>query len=133
MHASRAYLLPPLAALVLAACWDTGRPIDAPAPERPQASELVAVQVTNHNWARVMIYALIRGQSVRLGHVETGSITRLELPDRAYTATDLELVARPLASDESWTTGPLVIAPGSVVELVIENRLALSHVAVRGS
>jgi hypothetical protein len=123
------------AALLLTACADTrGRPVatrgmEEPEPE-PAAASAGSVLVTNHNRSLVIVRALIDGNNVRLGQVETGQSLTLTLPAGAHGATEVELVADPLASDEIYRTGPLLFAPGARIVLVVENQLALSHARV---
>lgn len=118
--------------LVLFACADTGgRPVASPGTEEPSPAEApVRVRVTNQNWSRMAVYAIVDGTRVRLGEVETGASLAMVMPPAATRAGEVELLADPLASDDVFLTGPLLIGPGDVVELVIENNLPLSHVRV---
>ena len=121
-------------ALLLAACVDTsGRPVATGGTEEPSpAAGASTVEVTNQNWSLVAVYAHVDGTAVRLGEVETGRTATLPLPARAGAAVELELVIDPLASETVWRSGRLLIAPGSVIELVVENHLPLTFVRVRG-
>ena len=123
-----------LALLLLTACADTsGRPIATAGAEEPAPAPAAgSVRVTNHNWSLVVVYVLLDGRSMRLGQVETGQTMTLALPSAAHAAGSVELLADPFASEAAYRTGPLLIEPGALVQLVVENELALSHVRVEG-
>jgi hypothetical protein len=117
--------------LLALACARPGRPISPRAPdERPTAAAPVTVRVTNHNWLLVEVRVLMDDHSIRLGQVETARTATFTLPPRATAATELRLAAYPLGSADKFTSGPIMVGPGAVIELEIENMLPLSSVSV---
>jgi hypothetical protein len=128
--------VPLVLALLASACTESGRPIERTIPEETEPGVVRApetrLRVTNHNWSLIVVYALVDARSVRLGQVETGRTLALALPASAHVSAEVELVADVFASGAEYRTGPLLIEPGALIELVVENELALSHVRVEG-
>jgi hypothetical protein len=121
-------------ALVLAACARPGRPIGpSPAAEPRPPADPATVQVTNYNWATMNVFAVVRGLSQWLGQVETGDTETWELPAAAATLGEVELLADPVGSDARYQTGRIMVIPGTVIELTVENNLALSSYFVGGA
>jgi hypothetical protein len=110
------------------ACAHGGRSI-APAEER-EARAPISVVVTNHNWNRIDVYAAVAGETVRLGQVETGHTETFVLPSLVQTAPELSLIADLIGADGGYETGSIMIWPGTVIELRIENRLPLSSYTI---
>ena len=76
---------------------------------------------------------VVRGQSLRLGQVETGGTESFDLPTTARAVGEIELLADPIGTDAEYTTGHILVVPGTVIELRIENNLRLSSYSVSGT
>lgn len=94
--------------------------------------ESTTVEVSNHNWLDVTIYAVERGTRTRLGTVTSMTTRTFELPAGLQRrATELRLVAAPIGSTETHRTDSILIDPGDRIEWNLENELALSSYWVR--
>ena len=94
-------------------------------------SRTAIVEVENHNWSDMVVYALHGNSRIRLGMVTSLTTARFELPSSAlYTVTDLRLVAEPLAASEKYVSEPIRVNQGQLVELRLENALAISSWSV---
>ena len=126
----RAALLALAAALTVSACAHQAASYggDGPAPNAP-----VYVEVSNHNWMDVVVYAVGYGQTIRLGAVTTGLDQRFRLPPSMLVQTgNLYLEARPVGSDEVYRSDPIMVNPGGRVYWSLENQLSLSSYRVAG-
>jgi hypothetical protein len=132
---SRAAAVLLAAAFALTGCASHGN-YDAPKSAlETQTQNTVTVDVSNHNWADVVIYAIsAAGNRVRLGSVTTGTAQRFRVP-RSLTITsgNMTLEAHPIGSSDSFQSGPIMANPGSRIIWSVENQLTLSNyrVAVR--
>ena len=111
------------AILALAGCASQPR---YPANESP-ALRGVAIEVTNHNWTDVVVYAVGAWSRVRLGSVATGSEQRFELPPSVHTVRgEFYLEARPVNSSEVFRSQTMSVTPGDRVIWSVENERLLS-------
>jgi len=101
--------------------------------DRPGADGAAAtVEVTNHNWQDVVVYAIHPSQRVRLGLVVSMATVQLRIPATALGGDGmLRLVADPIGSNRPFTTERILVDPGARIELNVANSLALSSYAVR--
>jgi len=102
--------------LHMSACWKR--------PTRASESRVsrVTVEVANHHWSTVVIYAVINAQNVRLGEVNTGERTTLTTPPGVDPgAADFRILVDPIGSGETYNTGPLHVLSGNRVLLTVEN------------
>jgi len=101
--------------------------------DRPGANGAAAtVEVTNHNWQDVVVYAVHPSQRVRLGFVVSMATAQLRIPATAVSGDGmLRLVADPIGSNRPFKTERIMVDPGARIELNVENSLALSTYAVR--
>lgn len=120
-------LLGPLVAVLLAAGCANARPATGPQP----AETKTTVQVTNHNWSDMVVYAVHNGLRVRLGMVTSMSSRRMAVPRNLALATgDFRLAVDPIGSSQGFVTQPLQIRPGSRIEFNIQNNLPISSYSV---
>lgn len=90
------------------------------------------VQVSNHNWLDMDVYAAGAGGRTRLGTVTTGQTVKYRLP-RTYLAGTgvLYLIADPVGSPYVYTSSGILVDPGATVDWRLENNLALSSYSVK--
>ena len=100
---------------------DEPRPNDSP----------VRVEVTNRHALAVDIYAFGSGISQRLGTVEPGMEARFAIPVNITKSGSVELQASPTASNHRFRSGALLLAPGTIVELVVAPQLFSSTATIR--
>jgi hypothetical protein len=120
----------PLVALVAtsASC----APTHAGPAAGPQSHENQAVvQVSNHNWADVVVYAVVSGARYRLGMLTTNQSGEFRLPPGVVSGSgEVRLLVDPIGSRDVYTTQPIHVRPGQWVDFKIENHLAISNWAV---
>jgi hypothetical protein len=93
---------------------------------------VTVVEVSNHNWSDVNVYAVHLGTRMRLGTVVSMTTRKFTLPARALVADGtLRLMASPIGSTRTYVTDPILVGQGDRVEWNLENRLALSSYMVR--
>ncbi|HET7275408.1 MAG TPA: hypothetical protein VFI91_09620 [Longimicrobiaceae bacterium] len=98
----------------------------------PYMAEMT-VQVSNHNWSDMVVYGVSGGFRQRLGTVTSMSTRRFQLPRAAALSLGgVHLIADPIGSDRSYSTGMIQVSPGQTIEFNIENNLAISNYSVWG-
>jgi hypothetical protein len=124
---ARTALLALTATLALAGCASNPRYATAEFGEERG----IGIEVMNHNWMDVVIYAVSSGTKIRLGSVTTGLIQRFRLP-RSMNAQsgDFHLEAHMVGSNEVLRSDPILVNPGGRVIWSLENQLALSSYRV---
>lgn len=91
----------------------------------------VRVEVANHNWMDLTIYAVSSGNRMRLGTVTTGSVQRYAVPRSLNIRSgDFRLEAHPVGSSEVHRSDPILVNPGGIVFWSLENQLGLSSLRV---
>ena len=91
------------------------------------ASRPVEVDVINHNWMDMVVYAERDGSRVRLGMVRTENRARFRLPRQMILGQGkVTLIADPVGADASFQSDPLLVFPGARVMLSLENQISLS-------
>lgn len=100
----------------------------APAPSTSEAPiRTASVQVENHNWLDMHVYAVRNGTLFSLGVVTGLSGDTLTVPASALTpGADFEILADPIGGASAYVSPRLVVTSGDVVKLTIENHLATS-------
>lgn len=128
MNAFRTSLL----ALTLVGAAVTGSPLAAQearadTTDKEPPVRTASVQVANHNWLDMHIYAVRNGTLYSLGVVTGLSGDTLTVPASALTpGADFEILADPIGGASAYVSPRLVVTPGDVVKLSIENHLATS-------
>jgi hypothetical protein len=90
------------------------------------------VEVSNHNWSDVTVYAVQLGTRTRLGTVVSMTTRRFTLPAQTRLADGgLRLMASPIGSNRSHLTDLILVDHGDRIEWNLENSLALSSYMVR--
>ena len=122
-HARLALLAVATTTLLSTACSNA----TYPTREVARNNAATQVQVTNHNWMDMTVYAMREGHRVRLGTVTSQTVDRFQLP-RGFDlgAGMLRLEADPIGSNDTFTSEPISVQMGSVVNWTIENHIALS-------
>jgi hypothetical protein len=98
--------------------------VPAPAPR-------VFIEVENHNWADIVVYAVQNGMRTRLGMVTSMSRERFPVPVGLFATTgNVQLLADPIGGATPFLFPPVMVQQGQRVELRLENHLPLSSVSV---
>ena len=91
----------------------------------------VRVEVTNRNALPVEIYAVGNGITRRLGTVHPGMDAHFAIPANLTTSGGVELQAGPAASSNRFSSGELLLAPGTIVEFIVAAQLFNSTATLR--
>lgn len=92
----------------------------------------VTVEVVNNNFNDLNVYAVLGGQSLRLGTVTGKTTARLSLDeDRVAAAWGLRVRVEPIGSRESYTSDEVMVSAGAHVVLEIGAELSMSHISLR--
>jgi hypothetical protein len=95
------------------------------------AGDRTVVEVSNHNWADVNVYAVQLGTRMRLGTVVSMTTRRFTLPAQTRLAGGgVRLMASPIGSTRSHLTDLILVDAGGRIEWNLENSLALSSYMV---
>jgi hypothetical protein len=92
----------------------------------------VQVEVINRHALPIEIDAVGSGMSRRLGTVEPGMTGHFVVPPNLITAGGgVELQAHPSASKQLFSSGPLLLSPGAIVDIEITPQLFNSTATLR--
>ncbi len=119
--------------LAIAAILATGcRSPDRDFGVRHQADRPIQVQVQNHNFLDVTVYARGGSRNVRLGNVTGKSSGRLTIDPRAINiVSGLQLLVDPIGSRRVFLSEAVYPGPGAVVVLQVGAELDMSFVSLR--
>lgn len=124
-------------AVAVAALGPTGAQAQTTSDTLPRvtvtkAKNTAELLVENGNWLDAHLYLVRDGMLTSLGFVGGLSNERLTLPSLATsTGSPVQLLVLPIGSTSAYLTPDLMVNPGDKVELMVENQLSLSTVAVR--
>ena len=115
-----------VAAASLAGCFRNGSPTIVPPP-----GENIPLQITNHHYLDITVYAIHDGQRTRLGVAGGSAHTKMVLPARLLgVGRQLRLYGDPIGSSELAITEVIVVQPGQFIEWLLESGLSRSTVGV---
>lgn len=117
-----------LLALSLSACGAAQNQHPANGPQRPHTT----VEVTNNNWSDVVVYLVRSTNRIRLGMVTSMNTLSFRVPPMwVHAGSSLRLEARPIGAQNPYVTPSLQVSPGQRIELMVQNHMNISSVAVR--
>jgi hypothetical protein len=115
-----------VAAASLAGCSRNRSPTIVSPP-----GENIPLQITNHHYLDITVYAIHDGQRTRLGVAGGSAHTKMVLPARLLGAgRELRLYGDPIGSSDRAITEVIVVQPGQFVEWLLETGLDRSTVGV---
>lgn len=120
-------MLAPWLLLTASACAHGGRGADEPGPDRSP----VRVEVTNNHALAAELYAIGSGITHRLGTVEPGMEAQFVIPQNLIGGGGVELQARVSGARQPFRSDKLLLAPGTIVELLIAPQLFNSTATLR--
>lgn len=100
---------------------------DTPAPN----DSPVRVEVTNDYALPVDIYAVGSGVNQRLGTVHPGMSGQFPIPQNVVSGGTAELRAEASGARQPFRSGPLILAPGTIIEFRVMPQLFNSTVTLR--
>ena len=121
----RVWTLAPSLLLFAIGCGKGGT--ESPGP----SNDPVRVEVTNRHALAVQVYALGSGIEHRLGIVEPGMKASFVIPANLTTSGDVEIRVSSAASNQRFRSGELLLAPGSIVDLIVAPQLFSSTATIR--
>ena len=87
----------------------------------------VQVRVENRSWSDAAIYLVSNGLLQRIGTATAVSTTTLWVPERLLSeSSDVRLVSAPIGSNRADATDVLLVRPGQLVEITLDNNLGLT-------
>jgi hypothetical protein len=119
------WALVPSLLLCASACAKGGT--DSPNPHNSP----VRVEVTNRNPLPIEVYAVGNGIEHRLGTVHPGMNAQFAIPANLTTSGGVELLAAPTQSKQRFRSGELLLAPGTIVDLIVAPQLFSSTATIR--
>ena len=119
------WTLVPSLLLCVNACSKGGT--DSPNP----SDSPVRVEVINRNPLPIDVYAVGSGIEQRLGPVHPGMNAQFTIPANLTTSGGVDLVATPTQSNQRFRSGKLLLAPGSIVDLIVARQLFSSTATIR--
>jgi hypothetical protein len=100
------------------------------APGVTAFDETATARITNNGWLDVNVYASRSGSRQRLGTV-TGQNTQVfELPRSFVDARGLSIFIDAIGSQQTYQTDVIPAGPGQQIDVVVQQRLAMSHYSV---
>ncbi len=112
--------------LTVPACAKGGGEDTPPPDDSP-----VRVEVTNNYALPVEIYAAGSGISQRLGTVHPGMSGRFAIPQNIVRSGAVELRAAASGVSRPFRSGPLLLAPGTIVDFQVMPQIFNSTVTLR--
>src|SRR5688572_30367429 len=99
---------------------------------RPGAivDEVATARITNNGWLDVNVYASRAGTRHRLGTVAGQNTQVFELPRSFVEAPGLRIFVDAIGSPQTYQTDLIPAGPGHQIDVVIEQRLSMSHYSV---
>lgn len=105
----------------------------AQAPDSVVSSRNMApvLNVENNNWLDVHVYLVRNGDPFSLGTVSGPGERQLALPELATTpGAQVQILVLPIGGGDDYLSPTLLVNPGDVLHLTVENSLDLSSVTV---
>ena len=127
MHARQFRGVIAFAMLVLAiGCARSGRS----RPGIAAFDEIATARITNHAWLDVNVYASLSGSRQRLGTVAGQNTQVFELPRTFVEARGVRIFIDAIGSPQTYQTDVIPAGPGQQIDVVVQQRLAMSHYSV---
>jgi hypothetical protein len=92
--------------------------------------EIATARVTNNGWLDVNVYATRSGARQRLGTVSGQKSEVFDLPRHLIDARGLRIFIDLIGSPQTYQTELIPVMAGQQIDVVVQQRLALSHYSV---
>lgn len=127
MHARQFRGLIAIAILTLATgCARSGRST----PGMIAFDEIATARITNNAWLDVTVYAYRSGTRQRLGTVTGQNTEVFELPRSFVEGRGVSIFIDAIGSPQTYQTDVIPAGPGQQIDVVVHQRLAMSHYSV---
>src|SRR5688500_520202 len=91
---------------------------------------ITTARITNNAWLDVNVYAGRSGSRQRLGTVTGQNTEVFELPRSFVEARGLSIFIDAIGSPQTYQTDVIPAGPGQQIDVVVQQRLAMSHYSV---
>lgn len=115
-------------AATLSAC--AGRSASTPFADGGEDYD-IPVEVDNHNYLDIVVFALQGEATTRLGSVSGLSSSSLNVPGQLVVLGRIRLLVDPVGSREAYLTEDIMVNPGDVVVLQVGSAIRQSSWSVR--
>ena len=106
-------------------------PPSVPADSSVVSLESTVLEIENHNWSDIVVFALHDGRSSRIAQVTAGrSISVPLLPQHFSAMGTFKLAVHPIGGTSDFTSEALSLRTGNTVRLTVESKVGHSSVAV---
>ena len=106
-------------------------PVDPSSIDSATPIDSLVLEIENHNWSDIVVYALHDGSSSRLAQVTAGRSVSVPLKPRHVGAMGtLRLAVHPIGGSSDYTSESLSLRTGNTIRLTVESKVAHSSVAV---
>ena len=124
-------LITPAAIVLLTSACATGSANSAFENSETGANAPITLRVTNNNWSDAVIWAVRGGSRIRLGEVVSLRQESIDVPTTVLTGTGrVQVLVSLIGSREAYSTEEMTVYPGQVIDLQVENQLAISSWSV---
>lgn len=114
------------AATLLAACASGGASRISSNP----ALQPISLTVTNQNWLDVNVFVMHGNSRYRIGQVGGNGSATLSIPSGLIMNGQVQLLADPVGSSDTYLTDMISVAPDEKVQLTVAPRMRMSSFAV---
>jgi hypothetical protein len=102
-----------------------------PPPGSVLAIEAMATaRIINNGWLDVNVYATRSGARQRLGTVTGQNTEVFELPRSFIASRGLQIFIDAIGSPQTYQTDLIPAGPGQQIDVVVQQRLSMSHYSV---
>ncbi len=102
----------------------------AAADPSPEIRPITIARITNNHWLDIRVYVVQAGARQRIGTVGAFDTQLFELPRHVTEARGLQFYVNAIGSRQSYQTDLILVRPGQIIELVLQERLVQSHYSV---
>lgn len=120
-----------MVALLTVGCSDRTRPAPPPPLPSPPPETRITIHAINRGRATAAVYALVDGVHLIVGELETGEAATLQLPSMANHAWQIRISVIAIGVAGGFTSEPLPVPLGGVIDLVVEDVISRSSATVR--
>jgi hypothetical protein len=92
--------------------------------------EVATARITNNGWLDVNVYATRSGARQRLGTVTGQNTAVFELPRSFIASRGLQIFIDAIGSPQTYQTDLIPAGPGQQIDVVVQQRLSMSHYSV---
>jgi hypothetical protein len=100
----------------------------SPGPSSLRAT--TTARITNNHWLDVRVYGVRGGSRDVLGTVRSFGTEVFELPSQFVASRGLRIFVDPIGSRQTYETDLIAVWPGQMIDLVVLDRIQLSHYSV---